>query len=87
MAEVHFEAGNVPPEQEIETFAQALRAVGEPLHGVPASEIAMSRLLNQLFETTELFAMQTRPELILLQKTMVVVEGVGRSLDPDLDMW
>ena len=87
VAEVHFEAGYVPPEQEIETFAQALRAVGEPLHGVPASVIAMSRLLNQLFETTELFAMQTRPELILLQKTMVVVEGVGRSLDPDLDMW
>ncbi len=87
VAEVHFEAGYVPPEQELETFAQALRAVGEPLHGVPASEIAMSRLLNQLFETTELFAMQTRPELILLQKTMVVVEGVARSLDPDLDMW
>jgi ubiquinone biosynthesis protein len=87
VAEVHFEAGYVPAEQELETFAQALRAVGEPLHGVPASEIAMSRLLNQLFETTELFAMQTRPELILLQKTMVVVEGVARSLDPHLDMW
>jgi ubiquinone biosynthesis protein len=87
VAEVHFEAGYVPADQDLETFAQALRAVGEPLHGIPAREIAMSRLLNQLFETTELFAMQTRPELILLQKTMVVVEGVARTLDPDLDMW
>lgn len=87
VAEVHFEAGYVPSDQDLETFAQALRAVGEPLHGIPAREIAMSKLLNQLFETTELFAMQTRPELILLQKTMVVVEGVARSLDPDLDMW
>ena len=87
VAAVHFEAGYVPPDQDMATFAQALRAVGEPLRGHTAREISMSRLLNQLFEVTELFKMQTRPELILLQKTMVVVEGVARMLDPDLDMW
>ncbi|WP_237155256.1 2-polyprenylphenol 6-hydroxylase [Oryzibacter oryziterrae] len=87
VARVHFEAGYVPPDQDMETFAQALRAVGEPLQGHKASEISMARLLTQLFEVTELFQMETRPELIMLQKTMVVVEGVARSLDPELDMW
>ncbi|PLX38047.1 MAG: 2-polyprenylphenol 6-hydroxylase [Hyphomicrobiales bacterium] len=87
VSEVHFEAGYVPPHQDIDTFAQSLRAIGEPIHGHTASEISMARLLTQLFENTELFDMETRPELILLQKTMVVVEGVGRTLDPELDMW
>jgi ubiquinone biosynthesis protein len=86
-AEVHFEVGYVPPHHDIDTFAQALRAIGEPLRGHTARDISMSRFLTQLFEVTELFDMQTRPELILLQKTMVVVEGVSRVLDPDLDMW
>jgi ubiquinone biosynthesis protein len=88
IAEVHFEAGYVPGgKHTVDDFAQALRAIGEPIHGQKASEISMARLLTLLFEVTELFDMQTRPELILVQKTMVVVEGVSRSLDPDFDMW
>lgn len=87
VAEVHFEAGYVPPTQDVMTFAQALRAIGEPLQGHTAAEISMARLLTQLFEVTELFEMSTRPELIMLQKTMVVVEGVARTLDPHLNMW
>jgi ubiquinone biosynthesis protein len=71
----------------VEVFAQALRAIGEPIHGRTAEEISMADLLGQLFAYTEVFDMQTRPELILLQKTMVVVEGVARSLDPSLNMW
>jgi ubiquinone biosynthesis protein len=86
-AEVHFEAGYVPPRHPVESFAQAIRAIGEPIHNRPASEISMAKLLTLLFEITGLFDMRTRPELLLLQKTMVVVEGVARSLDPDLDMW
>jgi ubiquinone biosynthesis protein len=86
-AEVHFEAGYVPPRHSVESFAQAIRAIGEPIHNRPASEISMAKLLTLLFEITGLFDMRTRPELLLLQKTMVVVEGVARSLDPDLDMW
>ena len=87
MAEVHFEAGYVPRKHSVAQFAQALRAIGEPIMDRPASEISMAQLLGQLFQYTEVFDMQTRPELLLLQKTMVVVEGVGRSLDPELNMW
>jgi len=86
-AEVHFEAGYVPRHHSVESFAQAIRAIGEPIHNRPADEISMAKLLMLLFEVTGLFDMRTRPELILLQKTMVVVEGVARSLDPHLDMW
>jgi ubiquinone biosynthesis protein len=86
-AEVHFEAGYVPRHHSVEGFAQAIRAIGEPIHNRPADEISMAKLLTLLFEVTGLFDMRTRPELILLQKTMVVVEGVARSLDPQLDMW
>jgi len=86
-AEVHFEAGYVPPRYSIEDFAQAIRAIGEPIHNRTAEDISMARLLALLFEVTGLFDMRTRPELLLLQKTMVVVEGVARSLDPKLDMW
>ena len=87
VAEVHFEAGYVPRKHSVDLFAQALRAIGEPIMDRPASEISMAQLLGQLFQYTEVFDMQTRPELLLLQKTMVVVEGVGRSLDPELNMW
>jgi ubiquinone biosynthesis protein len=87
IAEVHMEAGYVPARHAPEDFAQALRAIGEPIHGQPASDISMANLLTLLFEVTELFDMQTRPELLMLQKTMVVVEGVARSLDPEFDMW
>jgi ubiquinone biosynthesis protein len=86
-AEVHFEAGYVPRHHSVDAFAQAIRAIGEPIHNRPADEISMAKLLMLLFEVTGLFDMRTRPELILLQKTMVVVEGVARSLDPQLDMW
>jgi ubiquinone biosynthesis protein len=86
-AEVHFWAGYVPPHHPVEVFAQALRAIGGPIHGRTAEEISMADLLGQLFAYTEVFDMQTRPELILLQKTMVVVEGVARGLDPGLNMW
>ncbi len=86
-AEVHFEAGYVPAHHPVEVFAQAMRAIGEPIHGRTADEISMADLLGQLFAYTEVFDMATRPELILLQKTMVVVEGVARSLDPELNLW
>ena len=86
-AEVHFWAGYVPPHHPVEVFAQALRAIGEPIHGRTAAEISMGHLLGQLFAYTEVFDMETRPELINLQKTMVVVEGVARGLDPGLDIW
>ncbi|MBO6724811.1 MAG: 2-polyprenylphenol 6-hydroxylase [Rhizobiaceae bacterium] len=87
VAEVHFEAGYVPGHHDVAAFAQALRAIGEPIHGQPAETISMAKLLTLLFEVTELFDMQTRPELLLLQKTMVVVEGVARTLDPHFNMW
>jgi ubiquinone biosynthesis protein len=86
-AEVHFEAGYVPTSHSVDDFAQAIRAIGEPIHSRTAEEISMARLLTLLFEVTGLFDMRTRPELLLLQKTMVVVEGVARSFDPKLDMW
>lgn len=86
-AQVHFWAGYVPPHHPVEVFAQALRAIGEPIHGRTAEEISMADLLGQLFAYTEVFDMETRPELINLQKTMVVVEGVARGLDPGLNIW
>jgi ubiquinone biosynthesis protein len=87
VAEVHFEAGYVPAHHSVENFAQAIRAIGEPIHNRTAEEISMAKLLTLLLEVTGLFDMRTRPELILLQKTMVVVEGVARSFDPKLDIW
>jgi ubiquinone biosynthesis protein len=86
-AEIHFEAGYVPASQSVEQFAQAMRAIGEPIHGRTAAEISMADLLGQLFAYTEVFDMATRPELLLLQKTMVVVEGVARGLDSELNIW
>ncbi|MEB2844842.1 2-polyprenylphenol 6-hydroxylase [Rhizobiales bacterium RZME27] len=87
VAQVHFEAGYVPSHHDIASFAQAIRAIGEPIHGQPAETISMARLLALLFEVTDLFEMETRPELIMLQKTMVVVEGVSRMLNPRFNMW
>ncbi|MDB5540973.1 MAG: 2-polyprenylphenol hydroxylase [Devosia sp.] len=87
IAERHFEIGYVPANQSIDEFALSLRAIGEPQHGRRVSDISMAKVLGQLFATTELFEMQTRPELILLQKSMVLVEGVARALDPELDIW
>jgi ubiquinone biosynthesis protein len=87
VAEVHFEAGYVPAHHSVELFAQALRTVGEPVMGQPAHKVSMGRLLAQLFEITALFDMRLRPELVLLQKTMVTVEGVARRIDPQHDLW
>jgi ubiquinone biosynthesis protein len=87
VAEVHFEAGYVPYVYRVEDFAQAIRAIGEPIHSRTADQISMAKLLTLLFEITALFEMTTRIELVMLQKTMVVVEGVARKLDPQLNMW
>jgi ubiquinone biosynthesis protein len=87
VAEVHFEAGYVPADKDVDEFARALRAVGEPIFGMDATRISMARLLTYLFEVTERFGMETRTELILLQRTMVVVEGVARSLNPHINIW
>jgi ubiquinone biosynthesis protein len=87
VAQVHFEAGFVPRHFPLATFAQALRAVGEPIFGRPARDMSMAKVLQQLFDTTRRFEMLAQPQLLLLQKTMVVVEGVARHLDPEFDMW
>ena len=87
VAEVHFRAGYVPAHHDRSAFAQALRAVGEPVFGRSASQVSMSRVLIQLFEITALFDMHLRPELVLLQKTMMTVEGVARRIDPECDIW
>lgn len=87
VAEVHFEAGYVPADKSVGDFAQALRSVGEPIHGKSAGDVSMGRLLLQLLDFTHTFGMQLRPELVLLQKTMVQVEGVARAIDPGHDIW
>jgi len=87
VAQVHFEAGYVPADRDVEEFTRALRAMGEPIFGMSAKQVSMGKLFAYLFEVTERFGMQTRTELILLQRTMVVVEGVSRSLDPELNIW
>ena len=87
VAEIHFLAGLVPKEVSKDEFAQALRSIGEPIFGQSMKNISGSKLLNQLFEVTEKFNMQTQIQLLLLQKTMVVVEGVARKLDPDTNIW
>jgi ubiquinone biosynthesis protein len=87
VSQVHFEAGYVPADHSMAEFAQALRSVGEPIFGRDAREVSMSRVLLQLFDITREFGMHLRPELILLQKTMVQVEGVARSIDPDHNIW
>ncbi|WP_297735977.1 2-polyprenylphenol 6-hydroxylase [uncultured Maricaulis sp.] len=86
-ARAHFAAGYVPARHSVEDFASALRAVGEPIFGKTADQVPMSRVLLQLFEITDLFDMRLRPELVMLQKTMVQCEGVSRQLDPQHDMW
>ena len=87
VAEVHFLAGLVPKEVSKDEFAQALRSIGEPIFGQSIKNISGGKLLSQLFEITEKFNMQTQIQLLLLQKTMVVVEGVARKLDPDTNIW
>src|SRR5262249_48902359 len=87
VAEVHFEAGYAPSPPSVSQSAQPTRALGDPTHTRTAEETSMARPLTLLLEVTGLFDMRTRPELILLQKTMVVVEGVARGFDPKLDIW
>lgn len=87
VSKVHFEAGYVPPDHSMDEFAQALRSVGEPIFGKDASNLSMARVLIQLLDITQQFGMHLRPELILLQKTMVQVEGVARNIDPEHNIW
>lgn len=87
VATVHFQAGYVPAHQSLETFTQACRAIGEPLLNKPLHEISLGRLLAQLFAVTEQFEMETQPQLLLLQKSMLTAEGVGRALNPRINMW
>jgi ubiquinone biosynthesis protein len=87
VASVHYEAGFVSRTHPVALFAQALRAIGEPIFGRRADAVSMAKLLQQLFDTTRRFDMELQPQLVLLQKTMVVVEGVARDLDPELDIW
>jgi ubiquinone biosynthesis protein len=87
VAEIHFEAQYVPPHHSIEEFATALRAVGEPMRGLPAKDVSLGQMLDGLFKITRDFDMPTQPHLLLLQKTMVMEEGVATALDPDINMW
>lgn len=87
VAEIHFEAGYVPPHHNIAEFATALRAVGDPIRGLPVKDISIGNMLDGLFTITRDFDMPTQPHLLLLQKTMVMVEGVAQALDPDINMW
>jgi len=87
VADVHIQAGLVPQNVQVDELAQALRSIGEPIFGQSVKDISGGKLLTQLFEITEKFNMQTQPQLLLLQKTMVVVEGVARKLNPDTNIW
>ena len=87
VAQIHFEAQYVPPHHDVAEFATALRAVGEPIRGLPVKDISVSRMLENLFSITRDFDMPTQPHLLLLQKTMVMEEGVATALDPDINMW
>ena len=87
VAEVHMEAGFVPSEKDVGAFAQACRSIAEPILGKPLNEISLARLLGQLFQITETFEMQTQPQLLLLQKSMLLAEGVGRLMAPNVNMW
>src|SRR5207237_2225212 len=87
VAEIHFDAQYVPSHHDVAEFATALRAVGEPIRGLPVKQISVGRMLESLFAITRDFDMQTQPHLLLLQKTMVMNEGVATALDPDINMW
>ena len=87
VAEVHILAGLVPKDTQVESLSQALRSIGEPIFGQKVKDISGGKLLKQLFDVTEKFNMQTQPQLLMLQKTMVVVEGVARKLNPDTNIW
>ena len=87
VAEMHFKAGYVPAGKSLDNFTLACRAIAEPILGKPLNEISVAKLLSQLFKVAENFEMETQPQLLLLQKTMMMAEGVGRMLNPDINMW
>ena len=87
VAAVFFSAGFVPAHQDQAAFQQACRAIGEPILDLPLNEISIGRLLGQLLTVAEQFEMEQQPQLVLLQKTMAVSEGVGRSLNPSVNIW
>ena len=87
VADVHFQAGYVPAHMSRDGFTQACRSIGEPILGLPLEQISLARLLARLFQVTEQFEMETQPQLLLLQKTMLVAEGVSRKLDTEVNMW
>lgn len=87
VAEVHFKAGYVPADRSVDAFTQAIRSIAEPIFGKPQNEISIARLLGQLFEVTETFSMEVQPQLLFLQKSMLVAEGLGRHLNPSANMW
>ena len=87
VAEIHFQAGYVPAHKSLDAFSQAIRSIAQPILGQPINKISVARLLGQLFEITETFSMETQPQLLLLQKSMLVAEGIGRRLDPTINMW
>jgi ubiquinone biosynthesis protein len=87
VAEIHFEAQYVPAHHSVDEFATALRAAGDPIRGLPVKEISVGRMLESLFAITRDFDMPTQPHLLLLQKSIVMNEGVASKLDPDINMW
>lgn len=87
VAEVQFRAGFVPPDQSLEIFAQACRSIGEPIFGKPSHQISIARLLAQMLRVTEQFEMSAQPQLLLLQKTMLMAEGMGTKLNPNVNIW
>ncbi|MFA7431237.1 MAG: 2-polyprenylphenol 6-hydroxylase [Rhodospirillaceae bacterium] len=87
VSEIHFEAGWVPADKSVDAFTQAARSIAEPIFGKPIQDISIARLLGQLFQVTEQFAMETQPQLLLLQKSMLLAEGIGRTLAPQVNMW
>ncbi len=87
VAQIHFDAGYVDADKSVHDFALACRAIGEPIMGLPANKVSIAKLLTLLFKITEDFNMRTQPQLLLLQKTMVLIEGVGQNLHPEANMW
>jgi len=87
VAQAHLDAGWVPPETRVDAFEAAIRAVCEPVFSRPLKEIYFGKLLLRLFQTSRRFNVRIQPQLVMLQKTLLNIEGLGRQLDPDLDLW
>jgi ubiquinone biosynthesis protein len=87
IAKIHKEAGLIDSDQSVDDFSQALRSIGEPIINQKAKDISMGRVLVQLFDITKQFNMSLQPQLLLLQKTMIIVEGVARKFNPEINFW